>query len=129
VLPPHQQALLVRGTEDQEHAMAEALKKSIAVVGIDISKNSFHVVGLDECGAIVLQQKWSRGQGGRQTRARLDESGFSGGTASRVSLTVWPLARARSTIEPVRHCSAHLSRYFRNALAPPSNRVGGRAMT
>jgi hypothetical protein len=47
----------VRGTEDQEHAMAEALKKSIAVVGIDISKNSFHVVGLDECGAIVLQQK------------------------------------------------------------------------
>jgi hypothetical protein len=53
----------VRGTEDQEHAMAEALKKSIAVVGIDISKNSFRVVGLDECGAIVLQQKWSRGQG------------------------------------------------------------------
>jgi transposase len=34
----------------------------IAVIGIDIGKNSFHVVGLDERGAIVLRQKWSRGQ-------------------------------------------------------------------
>jgi hypothetical protein len=30
-------------------------------MGIDIGKNSFHVVGLDQRGAIVLQQKWSRG--------------------------------------------------------------------
>jgi hypothetical protein len=39
--------------------------KSIAIVatmGIDIGKNSFHVVGLDRRGATVLQQKWSRGQ-------------------------------------------------------------------
>ncbi len=42
--------------------MAETLKHSIAFVGIDIGKNSFHVVGLDEHGAIVLRQKWSRGQ-------------------------------------------------------------------
>ena len=34
----------------------------IAVIGIDIGKNSFHVVGLDGRGAIVLRQKWSRGQ-------------------------------------------------------------------
>jgi transposase len=34
----------------------------IAVVGIDIGKNSFHVVGHDSRGAIVLRQKWSRGQ-------------------------------------------------------------------
>jgi transposase len=34
----------------------------IAVIGIDIAKNSFHIVGLDQCGAIVLRQKWSRGQ-------------------------------------------------------------------
>ena len=34
----------------------------IAVIGIDIGKNSFHVVGHDERGAIVLRQKWSRGQ-------------------------------------------------------------------
>jgi transposase len=54
--------MLARGTKDKEHAMAEALKNSIAFVGIDIGKNSFHVVGLNECGAIVLRQKWSRGQ-------------------------------------------------------------------
>ena len=35
---------------------------AIAVIGIDIGKNSFHVVGLDQRGAIVLRQKWSRGQ-------------------------------------------------------------------
>lgn len=36
----------------------------IRVVGIDIGKNSFHVVALDERGSIVLRQKWSRGQVG-----------------------------------------------------------------
>ena len=60
--PPHQQAILVRGTKDKAPAMAEALNNSIAFVGIDIGKNSFHILGLDECGAIVLRQKWSRGQ-------------------------------------------------------------------
>jgi hypothetical protein len=34
----------------------------IAAIGIDIGKNSFHVVGHDARGAIVLRQKWSRGQ-------------------------------------------------------------------
>jgi transposase len=34
----------------------------MAVIGIDIGKNSFHVVGEDARGAIVLRQKWSRGQ-------------------------------------------------------------------
>jgi transposase len=42
--------------------MVEKLDSVIAVIGIDIGKNSFHVVGLDERGAIVLRQKWSRGQ-------------------------------------------------------------------
>jgi transposase len=42
--------------------MAEKLNSVIAVIGIDIGKNSFHVVGLDGRGAIVLRQKWSRGQ-------------------------------------------------------------------
>jgi hypothetical protein len=31
-------------------------------MGIDIGKNSFHVVSLDRRGAIVLRQKCSRGQ-------------------------------------------------------------------
>jgi transposase len=32
------------------------------LIGIDIGKNSFHVVGREQRGAIVLRQKWSRGQ-------------------------------------------------------------------
>jgi transposase len=39
---------------------------TIAVIGIDIGKNSFHVVGLDRKGAIVLRQKWSRSQVGER---------------------------------------------------------------
>ncbi len=42
--------------------MSQTLKTAMAVVGIDIGKNSFHVVGLDQRGAIVLRQKWSPGQ-------------------------------------------------------------------
>ncbi len=42
--------------------MAKTREAAVAVIGIDIGKNSFHVVGLDRCGAIVLRQKWSRGQ-------------------------------------------------------------------
>ena len=42
--------------------MAETVKSAVAVVGIDIGKNSFHIVGLDRRGAIALQQRWSRGQ-------------------------------------------------------------------
>jgi transposase len=42
--------------------MAATAQSTIAVIGIDIGKNSFHVVGLDSRGAIVLRQKWSRGQ-------------------------------------------------------------------
>src|SRR5882762_11787756 len=54
--------MLERGAKDKEHAMSQIPNSTIAVVGIDIGKNSFHVVGLDERGAIVLRQKWSRGQ-------------------------------------------------------------------
>ena len=42
--------------------MSQQLSTTIAVIGVDIGKNSFHVVGLDQRGAIVLRQKWSRGQ-------------------------------------------------------------------
>jgi transposase len=35
---------------------------TIATMRIDIGENSFHVVGLDRRGAIVLRQKWSRGR-------------------------------------------------------------------
>ena len=42
--------------------MSQKLNAAIAVIGIDIGKNSFHLVGHDQRGAIVLRQKWSRGQ-------------------------------------------------------------------
>ena len=42
--------------------MPHKLNSGIAVIGIDIGKNSFHVVGHDKRGAILLRQKWSRGQ-------------------------------------------------------------------
>jgi len=42
--------------------MAETLKTTVAVIGVDIGKNSFHAVGLDRRGAIVLRQRWSRSQ-------------------------------------------------------------------
>ena len=42
--------------------MSQTPNTAIAVIGIDIGKNSFHVVGHDVRGAIVLRQKWSRGQ-------------------------------------------------------------------
>jgi hypothetical protein len=42
--------------------MSQNLNNAVAVIGIDVGKNSFHVIGLDDRGAIVLRQKWSRGQ-------------------------------------------------------------------
>src|SRR5438093_2891394 len=42
--------------------MSEKTGSHVAVVGVDIGKNSFHVIGLSSRGAIVLRQKWSRAQ-------------------------------------------------------------------
>src|SRR5262245_41579543 len=39
--------------------MSHKLNAGIAVIGIDIGKNSFQDVGLDRRGAIVMRQKWS----------------------------------------------------------------------
>jgi len=51
------------GSKDKEHAMSSKHNGAIAsVIGIDIGKNSFHIIGQDQHGAIVLRQKWSRGQ-------------------------------------------------------------------
>jgi hypothetical protein len=43
-----------RTSEDRR---PQAVLATIATMGIDIGKNSFHAVGLDRCGAIVLRQK------------------------------------------------------------------------
>jgi transposase len=61
VLLPRQRLKLARGAKDEEHAMSQQNAR-IAVVGIDIGKNSFHIVGQDGRGEIVLRQKWSRSQ-------------------------------------------------------------------
>ncbi|OKO67095.1 transposase, partial [Bradyrhizobium sp. NAS80.1] len=42
--------------------MSQKLNAAITVIGIDIGKNSFHIVGQNHRGVIVLRQKWSRGQ-------------------------------------------------------------------
>jgi transposase len=44
--------------------MSLKLNSEIVVIGIDIGKNSCHVVGQDKAGSIVLRQKWSRSQVG-----------------------------------------------------------------
>jgi transposase len=62
VLLPRQRSKLARGAKDKEHAMPATVQTAVAVIGIDIGKNSFHIVGLDNRGAIVLRQRWSRGQ-------------------------------------------------------------------
>jgi hypothetical protein len=52
------------GCENQEHSMPRATSRTnlIATIGIDIGKNTFHVIGLDDKGAIILRQKLTRGQ-------------------------------------------------------------------
>ena len=57
----------------------KSCKPMAAVIGIDIGKNSFHVVGLDERGAIVLRQKWSRSQLQGRPREHAALSDWHGG--------------------------------------------------
>jgi len=66
VLLPRQQAKLARGAKDKEHAMSQTPNSAITVIGIDIGKNSFHVVGHDARGAMCSGKtgrvaKWERG--------------------------------------------------------------------
>ena len=61
MLLPRQQSKLARGAQTRS-TPRQRQHTAVAVIGIDIGKNSFHVVGLDSRGAIVLRQKWSRGQ-------------------------------------------------------------------
>src|SRR5215469_1035036 len=53
--------------QNRSTAMPRSTNLSVATMGIDIGKNSFHVVGLDQRGAIVVRQRWTRSQ----IRARL----------------------------------------------------------
>jgi len=40
----------------------KSASSTVSTIGIDLGKNSFHLIGLDQRGAIVLQLKCSRAQ-------------------------------------------------------------------
>src|SRR5260221_8495036 len=50
------------GTQQMQRMCGKMRTPPTAVIGIDIGKNSFHIVGQNQRGAIVLRQMWSRGQ-------------------------------------------------------------------
>jgi hypothetical protein len=50
VLLPRQRLKLARGAKDEEHVMSQQINARVAVVGIDIGKTSFHIVGQDSPG-------------------------------------------------------------------------------
>jgi hypothetical protein len=60
--PARQQAKLAKGAKDKEHAMPQKLNSKIAVIGIDIGENSFHVVGHDQRGAICCGRSGRAGK-------------------------------------------------------------------
>jgi transposase len=61
VLPPCRQRMR-RGHQRQGARHVTETRHVPTEIGIDIGKNSFHIVGQNQRGAIVLRQKWSRGQ-------------------------------------------------------------------
>jgi len=65
VLLARRQANLARGAKVEEHAMSRQWSTTIAVIDVGIGKNSFHVVGRDRRGAIVLRRAAPVPTGGR----------------------------------------------------------------
>ena len=53
MLLPRQQAKLARGAKDMEHSMSQTTNTAIAVIGIDIGKNAFHVVGHEQAASTI----------------------------------------------------------------------------
>jgi hypothetical protein len=78
--------------------MSQTARTTIAVIGIDIGKNSFHVIGHDERGAIALRQRWSRGQ--VETRLANMRSCLIGMPAGRAVLPSWSPAQRAATQDP-----------------------------
>ena len=65
---PLTSAVLTRSWDGPRRALASRGARTtsgasvIATIGIDIGKNTFHVIGLDDKGAIIFRHKLSRGQ-------------------------------------------------------------------
>jgi hypothetical protein len=51
--------------------MSNRINSIVTTMGIDIGKNAFHVDGLDQRGALMLRQRWSRSQHGSRTYRRV----------------------------------------------------------
>ena len=52
----------LRSTRSTSHVTHKSAPPTVSTIGIDLGKNSFHLVGLDQRGAIVWQLKFSRAQ-------------------------------------------------------------------
>ena len=46
MLLPRQRSKLARGAKDEEHDISQNLNRAIFVIGIDIGKNSFHILAV-----------------------------------------------------------------------------------
>ena len=75
MLRPCQHEKLARGAQDNEHAMSQKLSAAIAVIGIDIGKNSFHIKNgswvTSELSPFIPQQRKSPVAGQRQRHRNL----------------------------------------------------------
>ena len=84
------------------HTKSAISSAHIAVIGIDIGKNVFHLIGLDSRGAIVLKCKLSRSQlENRLANTPLDLPRFRGEAWRWVSVADW-----RSWRRPPCGCSS-----------------------
>ena len=88
--------------------MSNKSNATIATMGIDIGKNSFHVVGLDQRGAIVLRQKWSRGQKAAHDFAIHKATDLPTGSATWCGHLRYRSARVISPLRRVIPCSPYV---------------------
>src|SRR5262245_11741116 len=89
--------------------MSAKANSAIAMIGIDIGKNSFHVVGQDKRGAIMLRQKWSRGQA---------EAGSTAGQLAALSNRHGGLRRCASSKSQAANAWTRRSAYAGEVRAP-----------
>jgi hypothetical protein len=74
---PSQRLLLGRGTKDKERAMSHTLNTTIAVVGVDIGKNSFHIEEMEKRSRQRVRDQVAHMAFGAETRMRSSARGLS----------------------------------------------------
>jgi hypothetical protein len=60
--PPSRKGGTGLPTRGTSHATQDHQPEAVPTIGIEIGKTTFHLIGLDKMGAIVLRQKLSRNQ-------------------------------------------------------------------